>query len=127
MARRRINFVLQLVARLLLGAALIFAGISHLTWSRIDFLAQVPPAVPIDAHLVVLLSGVLEILLGLGLIILHTAGLHRMDRCGLLCCCVPWKCRTVDVPPERIQSDIRSRKNDPFALGTTAMDLGFVV
>ena len=62
---------LKLAARLLLGGALGFAGISHLTWSRIDFLAQVPPWVALSPPLVVLLSGIVEIGLGLALLFLH--------------------------------------------------------
>lgn len=56
--------------RVFLGAFLLFAGISHLGWNRTEFLAQVPPWVPIDADLVVLLSGVVEIALGASLIFL---------------------------------------------------------
>lgn len=56
--------------RVFLGAFLLFAGISHLGWNRTEFLAQVPPWVPIDADLVVILSGVAEIILGASLIFL---------------------------------------------------------
>ena len=56
--------------RILLGAALVFAGISHLTFSRTEFLAQVPGWVPIDADLVVVLSGAAEIALGAALVLL---------------------------------------------------------
>lgn len=52
------------VGRLALGAALVFAGISHLTWSRQEFQAQVPTWVPLDPDLVVLASGVVEVVLG---------------------------------------------------------------
>ena len=57
----------KILARLLLGAALIFAGISHLTFSRETFQAQVPAWLPLDADFVVLASGVVEITLGLAL------------------------------------------------------------
>ena len=60
----------QRVARNLLGAALVYAGISHLTFARTDFLAQVPDWVPLDADLVVVLSGIVEIALGASLIVL---------------------------------------------------------
>lgn len=60
----------QHAARILLGAALVYAGVSHLTWSRTDFLAQVPGWVPLDADLVVVLSGIVEIALGASLIVL---------------------------------------------------------
>lgn len=56
------------VGRLLLGAALAFAGTAHLTWARQDFQAQVPPWVPLDPDLVVLASGVVEIGLGVALV-----------------------------------------------------------
>jgi uncharacterized membrane protein len=53
-----------------LGAALAYAGITHLTTSRTEFQAQVPTWVPLDADFVVIASGVVEILLGLSLILL---------------------------------------------------------
>jgi len=56
------------IARYLLGAALIYAGVGHFTFSRTEFQAQVPPWVPLDADFVVLASGAVEIGLGLGLI-----------------------------------------------------------
>ena len=58
------------LARTLLGAALTYAGTTHLTTNRTEFLAQVPTWVPLDADFVVVASGVVEILLGLSLIIL---------------------------------------------------------
>ena len=58
---------LKVAARFLLGAALIYAGISHLTFARTEFQAQVPPWLPFDADFVVLASGVVEITLGLAL------------------------------------------------------------
>ena len=58
------------IARTLLGAALAYAGITHLTTNRTEFLAQVPTWVPLDADFVVVASGVVEIILGLSLILL---------------------------------------------------------
>ena len=55
-------------ARYFLGAALIYAGVGHFTFSRIAFQAQVPPWLPLDPDFVVLASGAVEIALGLGLI-----------------------------------------------------------
>lgn len=52
---------------MLLGAALIFAGIGHFTFARETFQAQVPTWLPLDADFVVLASGVVEISLGLAL------------------------------------------------------------
>lgn len=60
----------QTFFRLLLGTALLLAGIGHLTWLRVEFQAQVPPWLPLDADLVVILSGIVEIGLGLALILL---------------------------------------------------------
>lgn len=62
--------VVQTVFRLLLGAFLLFAGISHLTLSRAEFLAQVPSWIPLDGDLVVVLSGIVEIVLGAALLVL---------------------------------------------------------
>jgi uncharacterized membrane protein len=58
---------LKFLARMLLGAALIFAGIGHFTFARETFQAQVPTWLPLDAGFVVLASGVVEISLGLAL------------------------------------------------------------
>jgi uncharacterized membrane protein len=58
------------IARIFLGAALLFAGISHLSSARQTFEAQVPAWVPLDADFVVVASGIVEILLGLALIVL---------------------------------------------------------
>jgi uncharacterized membrane protein len=57
----------RLAARFLLGAALIYAGISHLTFARYEFQAQVPTWLPLDPDFVVLASGAVEITLGLAL------------------------------------------------------------
>lgn len=59
------------IARVALGGALIFAGVGHLTFSRIDFQAQVPDWVGLDKNLVVILSGLVEIALGAALIIVR--------------------------------------------------------
>ncbi|CAN1513189.1 COG4270 Predicted membrane protein [Microbacteriaceae bacterium] len=56
------------IARYLLGAALIYAGVGHFTFSRLAFQAQVPPWLPLEPDFVVLASGAVEIALGLGLI-----------------------------------------------------------
>ena len=53
--------------QVLLGAALIYAGITHLTTNRTEFQAQVPTWVPFSADFVVLASGVVEIVLGIAL------------------------------------------------------------
>jgi uncharacterized membrane protein len=51
-------------ARLLLGTAMVGAGVLHLTTQRQEFRAQVPDWFPIDQDLTVLGSGVAEIALG---------------------------------------------------------------
>ena len=65
--------MMKVVARLpqmVLGFALAYAGIGHLTTSRQAFQAQVPTLLKDYADFVVLASGVVEILLGLGLVVL---------------------------------------------------------
>lgn len=60
----------QTVARLALGGMMTFAGVSHLTFNREEFQAQVPDWFPMDEDPVVLGSGVAEIGLGLALLTL---------------------------------------------------------
>ena len=55
---------------MVLGAALLFAGKGHLTTSRAEFQAQVPKVFGDYADAVVLISGVVELMLGAGLILL---------------------------------------------------------
>lgn len=62
---------LQNILRILLGAFMTYAGISHLTFNRTAFLAQVPKWLTTDPSFmdfVVLSSGVVEMVLGLVLI-----------------------------------------------------------
>jgi len=59
--------LIRKATQVLLGTALMYAGITHLTTSRLEFQAQVPNWVPLSADFVVLASGVVEILLGLSL------------------------------------------------------------
>ncbi|MCF0055008.1 hypothetical protein [Dyadobacter sp. CY356] len=56
-------------ARIILGAGLVFAGISHLTFARRDFRAQVPDFVPLKKDDTVVYSGIAEIALGGALIL----------------------------------------------------------
>lgn len=62
--------LLATVWRVALGAFLLFTGVAHLTSQRQEFQAQVPTWVPLDADLVVVASGIVEIALGLALIAL---------------------------------------------------------
>ncbi len=54
----------------LLGIFFIYAGVGHLTFMRTAFVALVPNWVPINADIVILLSGVVEIILGGSLLFL---------------------------------------------------------
>lgn len=56
--------------RILLGLFMITAAFGHFTFQRIDFQAQVPNWVPMDKDLVVILSGIVELAIGLALIFL---------------------------------------------------------
>jgi uncharacterized membrane protein len=62
--------LLRNVLQVTLGAALTYAGITHLTTSRTEFQAQVPTILQSQADFVVIASGVVEILLGISLIFL---------------------------------------------------------
>ena len=55
-------------ARILLGANLVLAGISHLTFARRAFRAQVPDWVPLKKDDTVVYSGLAEIALGSALV-----------------------------------------------------------
>jgi uncharacterized membrane protein len=60
----------QRIPQIILGSALAYAGITHLTTKREEFQAQVPTILKSIADFVVLASGVVEIVLGLSLIFL---------------------------------------------------------
>ena len=61
-------YFVRKIAQLVLGLGLAFAGSTHLGVNRTKFQAQVPSVFKNYADVVVLASGVVEILLGLGLI-----------------------------------------------------------
>ena len=61
--------ILHRLPQIVLGLALVYAGIGHLTTSRAEFQAQVPTLFKDYADFVVLASGVVEIVLGVGLIV----------------------------------------------------------
>ncbi|MGZ3822871.1 MAG: DoxX family protein [Mucilaginibacter sp.] len=63
------KFNLEKIARIGLGAALVVAGIGHLTFARKDFQAQVPGWVPLKVDDTVIYSGIAEIALGSALIL----------------------------------------------------------
>jgi uncharacterized membrane protein len=62
--------MLRKVLQIILGAALAYAGFTHLTSNRAEFQAQVPTILASQADFVVIASGVVEILLGISLIFL---------------------------------------------------------
>ncbi len=66
----------QDVFRILLAAFMIFAGVSHLAFNRVDFQAQVPDWIPLSKDLVVILSGIVEIALGIGLAFWKNKRIH---------------------------------------------------
>jgi uncharacterized membrane protein len=59
--------LLQNIARFALGIMLMIAGTTHLTIARTSFQAQVPDWVPLSKDLTVVLSGIVEIALGISL------------------------------------------------------------
>jgi len=66
--KRQVNTTLtQNIFRILLAIFMVYAGFSHLSFNRIEFQAQVPDWIPLSKDLVVILSGILEMALGLGL------------------------------------------------------------
>ena len=60
--------ILRRIPQMVLGFALCYTGVGHLTTSRMTFQAQVPTVFKDYADFFVLVSGVVEILLGVGLI-----------------------------------------------------------
>lgn len=62
--------VIYRIPQMILGFALCFAGIGHLGANRLEFQAQVPNLLKKYADFVVLASGVVEIMLGVGLLVL---------------------------------------------------------
>jgi uncharacterized membrane protein len=64
--------IIKRFPQIILGLALGYAGIGHLTTSRQEFQAQVPNLLKDYADFVVVASGVVEIVLGLALVVLWT-------------------------------------------------------
>ncbi len=56
---------IQNIFRIILGLFMLLAAVGHLTFQREEFQAQVTNWVPLGKDLVVILSGVVELLLGL--------------------------------------------------------------
>ena len=62
--------LLRKACQVLLGAMLAYSGVGHLTTNRFEFQAQVPTLLQSQADFVVLASGVVEIVFGVGLLAL---------------------------------------------------------
>ena len=60
--------LIQKILRVLLGAFMILAAIGHFTFQRAEFQAQVPDWIPLSKDVTVIVSGIFEIILGLGMI-----------------------------------------------------------
>ena len=60
--------MLQNVLRVVLGLFMVLAAIGHLTFQRAEFQAQVPDWFPLSKDIVVILSGIVELALGLSMI-----------------------------------------------------------
>src|ERR1700756_3859319 len=97
----------QLFGRLLLGLMLFNSGVSHLTYLRQPFQAQVPPWVPLNPDLVVVLSGCVGIILGLSVMALY----RRKTHVGIIAALF-----FVTVLPGNIAQDTEHRA--AFGLGT---------
>ncbi len=59
---------LQTIFRILLGTFMILAAVGHMTFQRAEFQAQVPNWIPLGKDLVVILSGIVELGLGLSML-----------------------------------------------------------
>ena len=60
--------LLQNICRIILGSFMIMAAIGHFSYQRVAFQAQVPNWVPLNKDLVVILSGIIEFILGISLV-----------------------------------------------------------
>jgi len=98
------------IGRILLGGGLVFAGVSHLTFARRDFRAQVPDFVPLPVDTTVVASGVVEISLGAALLL---ARRRRRSLVGLVAAAF-----FIAVFPGNVAQYVHRR--DAFALDTDA-------
>ena len=121
--------VRRTVGRLGLGAALAFAGTSHLTTAREEFQAQVPPWFPADPDTVVLVSGVVEIALGCALLAGpgSPTGGHRVDRRRLLRRDLPRQHLPAGHPDRRLRARVGHCTRRPSGRAAAAGALGALV
>jgi uncharacterized membrane protein len=59
---------IQNIARIALGLFMTFAAVGHFAFHRQEFQAQVPDWIPIGKDAVVIISGIFELALGLGMV-----------------------------------------------------------
>ena len=59
---------IQKTLRIILGLFMVLAAVGHMTFQRAEFQAQVPNWVPLSKDLIVILSGIAELALGLGML-----------------------------------------------------------
>ena len=64
--------IFKRIARTVLGGALVFAGMGHLTFARKEFRAQVPDWIPLPKDNTVVYSGWIEIALGTALVLANS-------------------------------------------------------
>ena len=102
----------QTIGRVLLGSAMVGAGVLHLTTQRQEFQAQVPEWFPLDDDLTVVASGVVEIGLGAAFVALPR---HRRTVGALLAAFF------VAIFPGNIAQYVEHR--DAFGLDTDAKRL----
>ena len=70
------SIYIQNIIRIILGLGMLFAGLGHLTFARVEFQAQVPNWIPLSKDLVVVLSGIVEIILGLSMLFVRKYRKH---------------------------------------------------
>lgn len=58
----------QKIFRVILGSFMVLAAVGHLTFQRAEFQAQVPSWLQLNKDLVVILSGIVEAMLGIAMI-----------------------------------------------------------
>jgi uncharacterized membrane protein len=119
--------MMQNIARIILGLFMVFAATAHFTFRRSEFQAQVPVWLPLSKNLVVILSGVIEIALGVAMI--HWTSEKIWVGCALAIFLdpdLPWKYRSIYGSHQRIWIEYRSGKTDPFILSAGFSSLGFM-